>query len=268
MLSSVLRKSIFDYRRSLIGWGLGTAAAAGLVVSLFPVIRDTPEIIDLLESYPEVLLELFGIDNIDTYTSPPGFLETQLFGSYVPLIFLIFGIGKGIAAIAGEEQERTLDVLLANPITRERVVLEKAGATVAMIGALGVVLLLVMSVGAPFFDGWPGFYEMFSGALSAVLLGVTFAFLGLATGAVTGRRGVALGITAGLAVATFIFQGIAPLVDGLNWLDRLSPFFYYLDHDPLQNGIHWGHLGVLIGLCAVLFGVALWGFNRRDVGVA
>ena len=58
MLRTVFGKTIFDSRRTIIGWTLGIAAAAGLVVGLYPVIRDSPEIVDLLESYPEALLEL------------------------------------------------------------------------------------------------------------------------------------------------------------------------------------------------------------------
>jgi ABC-2 type transport system permease protein len=268
MLRSVAAKTVFDSRKSMIGWMIGAAVAAGLVVGLYPIIRDTPAITDLLESYPEALLEAIGIDNIETYTSPPGFLETQLFSSYVPLIFLIFAIGRGVAAIAGEERDRTLDVLLANPVTRDRVVLEKAGAIAALVAVLGAVVFLVVLTGSLFYDGWPSVANVGSGVVSAVLFGLAFGLLGLAAGAVTGRRGAALGITSGIAVAAFIIDGLAPLVDGLRWAERLSPFYYYLDHNPLQRGFHLGNAAVLAGLCALFLGIAIWGFRRRDVGVA
>lgn len=268
MLRTVFGKSIFDVRRSMIGWGLGAAAAAGLVVVLFPVIRDTPEITDLLDSYPEGLLELFGIDNVDTYTSAPGFLETQLFSAYVPLIFLIFAIGRGISAIAGEERERTLDVLLANPITRQRVVLDKAASLAVLVGTLSLITLAVVWLGAPFYDGWPGLGEIVAASSSAFLLGMTFGLLGLAAGAVSGRRGLALGVTAGVTVAAYIINGLAPLVEGLEWAQRLSPFHYYLDHNPLQNGFDAANAAVLAGLCLFFLAVAVWGFRRRDIGVS
>lgn len=268
MLRTVLGKGIFDSRRTMIGWGLGMAAAAGLVVGLYPVIRDSPEIVDLLESYPEALLELFGIDNIDTYTSPPGFLETQLFSVYVPLIFLIFAIGRGVSAIAGEEQEGTLDVLLAAPVTRERVVLEKAGSIAVLVTALGTVLFAVVWLGSLVFDAWPGTLEIIAGTVSAILLALVFSYLALAAGGISGRRGLSLGVVAGLTVATYIIQGVAPLVDGLEWAERLSPFYYYLDHNPLQNGFDVLNGLVLAGMAVVFLGAAVWGFRRRDVGVA
>ncbi|MDH3729913.1 MAG: ABC transporter permease [Acidimicrobiia bacterium] len=268
MLHSIAGKTIFDSRRAMIGWMIGTALAALLVVAIYPIIRDTPEILDLLESYPEAMLEMFGIDDIDSYTSPPGFLETQLFSTYVPLIFLIFAIGRGVSVLAGEERDRTLDVLLANPVSRERVILEKAAAIAALIAVLGAVVFVVVLSGSLLYEGWPSVVNLVSAVISAILMGLTYGWLALAAGAVTGRRGMAMGVAAGLAVATYIINGVAPLVEGLEWAVNLSPFNYYLDHNPLQNGFHLGNAAVLAGLCALFLGVAVWGFRRRDVGVA
>ena len=268
MLNNVLAKTIFENRRSMIGWSIGMLAITLFVVLIYPVIRDTPEITDLLESYPETLLQIFGIDDIDTYTSPPGFLGVQLFSTYVPILFVIFGIGKGVAAIAGEERDQTLDLLMSNPISRSRVIWEKTGALAALIAGLGAVLFVGVWLGGLLFDGWPGIYELVSAALSSILLGLVFGFLALAAGATTGRRGLSVAVAAGVAVATFLFQGIAPLDESLSFFEKLSPFFYFQDHKPLVNGIHWGHAAVLAALAAAFLGVAHWGFNRRDLGVS
>lgn len=109
---------------------------------------------------------------------------------------------------------------------------------------------------------------MFVAVFSAVLLALTFGFLALVVGAMTGRRGVSIAVASAVAVATFIPTRIAPAVDGLNWLEWPSPFFYYLDQKPLTKGIHWGHAATLATLVLVLLGVAVWGIRRRDVGVS
>ena len=49
----------------------------------------------------------------------------------VPLLLLIAAIGAGARATAGEEERGTLDLLLANPISRRRLVLEKLAALAA-----------------------------------------------------------------------------------------------------------------------------------------
>ena len=46
----------------------------------------------------------------------------------VPLLLMIAAIGAGAGAIAGEEERGTLELLLANPLSRRRLVLEKTAA--------------------------------------------------------------------------------------------------------------------------------------------
>ena len=43
--------------------------------------------------------------------------------------------------------------------------------------------------------------------------------------ALTGRKAVAAGGAGALAVLGFLINGFAPLVDGLDWLKYLSPFY-------------------------------------------
>ena len=51
----------------------------------------------------------------------------------LPLLLLVFAIGLGARAIAGSEQEGTLELLLSNPVTRRTVVAERYLAMVGMI---------------------------------------------------------------------------------------------------------------------------------------
>ena len=104
-------------------------------------------------------------------------------------------------------------------------------------------------------------------SFSGVLLGMVFGTLALAVGAATGKRGVSLGVASGVALLAFLIQTLAPIVDWLEAAHPLTPFYYYGDNQPLVNGLHWGHVGVLIGLSALLVLVALLTFRRRDISV-
>ena len=55
MLSSVFSKSLRDLRRSFAWWALGLAGYVALIVSVYPTIRDNPDLNKLVESYPEAL---------------------------------------------------------------------------------------------------------------------------------------------------------------------------------------------------------------------
>ena len=63
----------------------------------------------------------------------------------------------------------------------------------------------------------------------------------------------------------FLINGFAPLVDGLDWLKYLSPFYYYAGHDPIANGVDVGDLVVLGAATIVLTVVAVGGLRRRDL---
>ena len=56
-------------------------------------------------------------------------------------------------------------------------------------------------------------------------------------------------------------------MDALEPLSKLSPFYYYIDGDPITNGLNFMHAAVLMGLTGVLLAVALITFERRDLAV-
>ena len=80
---------------------------------------------------------MFGAGIID-YTSPAGYFSTELFSFMVPLLLLVFGIGFGANAIAGDEEKGTLGFLLTNPVPRWRVVVDKFGVLIVSMILLGL----------------------------------------------------------------------------------------------------------------------------------
>ena len=139
MLRTITTKTIRDGRRSLFWWSIGLVGLTVLTVATYPAVRDMPGMEDLLEGLPEAILALIGESDL---LSPAGYLNSQLFGAIVPLLFLFYGVAAGAGAIAGEEENRTLDLLLSNPVSRTRVLLEKALAMVIGLLLLGAILWL------------------------------------------------------------------------------------------------------------------------------
>ena len=54
----------------------------------------------------------------------------------------------GATVVAGEEEARTLDQLLANPVPRWRILIEKGAAIIIGIAVLGVMFWSALVVGA------------------------------------------------------------------------------------------------------------------------
>ena len=265
LLSSILLKTLWDQRKTFLWWSAGVSALNVLNVSLYPSIEDQSEFDAIFENMPEAFSRLF-VGDVVSLTSPEGYLNSQNFIVMLPLIFLVFAIGRGGGAIAGEEERGTLDLLLSYPIRRSRVVLEKFAAMVIATLALGVVSWLSMTAPALVIDMDLSPLRIGEANLSCALLGLAFGSLALALGCTTGSRGLSLGVASALAVAAYFVNALAPLVDFLEPTQKFSPFYLYIGADPLSNGLDPVHAGALLGLVAGFLAVGTALFGRRDLG--
>lgn len=266
MLRNILLKTLRDQRRALGWWSVGIVTLVCSVLPFYPSMRDNAQYNQLLDTLPEQLraVLLAGAQDI---TSPAGYLNSQLFSLLVPLLLLIYAIGFGANTIAGEEERHTLELLLAHPLRRGQVVIEKFGALVLAVALLGLVLWLSLWSGALLVDMAIGVGKLASATLGGVLLGILFGALALALGAATGNRGLSGGVAAALAFGSYLLYSFSTFVERLEPYREASPFTWYIGDEPLRNGLQVGHVAALVGTTLVLLALAVWTFNRRDVAV-
>ncbi|MGH2678494.1 MAG: ABC transporter permease subunit [Actinomycetota bacterium] len=265
MLRNVFLKTLRDHRRSLIGWAIGLTAFTLFILAFYPTIRQSGgQFRELLRTLPPALRAISG--RVADFT-PEGYLNGQFFNLLAPLLLLIFAIGFGARTLAGEERDGTLELVMAAPVPRWRIVTDKFLAMAVGTIIIGLIMLIVLALGAPAFDLDVDMARLTGMVLSAVLLAVAFGALALATGALTGRRSVAASVAVVLAVTSYLINAFAPLSDSVDAFKGLSPFFYYNSADPLRNGADPLHLLFLAFLGLVFFGLALLAFDRRDVRV-
>jgi ABC-2 type transport system permease protein len=107
--------------------------------------------------------------------------------------------------------------------------------------------------------------NLFGASLTAGALGLAFGAIAFLLGAATGRRTLAIGLTAAAAVAAYLVNALAALVSGLGPLQKASPFYHYAVGDPLRQGVAPAHLLILVAvaLVAAVAGIVL--FDRRDL---
>jgi ABC-2 type transport system permease protein len=87
----------------------------------------------------------------------------------------------------------------------------------------------------------------------------------MAIGALTGSRMLSIGIALGVAVGGFFVNVLSPLVEGLRAFRFLSAHYHYIGYDPLASGLDGGHALALLIATAVMLGVAVLAFERRDL---
>ena len=264
MLRSVFGKSLWDQRRGILIWALAIAAVGVLYAAFWPLMRD-PAMAAVLDAYPPELLDALGFTDI---TSPAGYLGATSFGLLGPILVLVFAAQLGTRAVAGDEESGRLDVLLAHPIERWQVVLQRAGALVVALALPVAALFVALLIAA----GPAEFASIGAGNLAAAslqlgLLGLVFGTLALAVGALTGSRGLASAAVALVGVMGYVANTLGPSIDAISWSRSFSPFYYYSGGRPLANGWQLDDAGVLGAAALVLVALAVWGLRRRDIGV-
>lgn len=253
-----------DHWRAIAGWAAGLAALSAMQLAVYPSVRESSAgMSQLIDSFPSALKTMFRMTD---YTSGPGYLGAEMFSIFVPFVFVGLGASWGSGATAAEEERGTADLLLSLPVSRDRVLLAKLAAIVSAIAGLAVFFWAILLAGCRSINLHVGTAELLGACVAVALLGCLYAGVGLAAGALTGRRSVALGVAIGLALAGFLLYSLGPLVDALKpWL-KVTPFQWALGNEPLRNGISPTYAALLIGTSCATYVVAVVAFRRRDIG--
>ena len=244
--------------RSTVLTGLGMASVILMVGALFPAVGDSIGKLDL----PKGVSELLGGADYATIT---GWMRSEIGAVYGPLVIAATAITAAAGSTAGEEESGILGLVLAHPIGRSRLVLEKAGAVAVGVLVIAAGTWLGLVVGVAVAGGGIGVGHQAALAVHLAFFGFASGAVALALAGITGRRAVAAGGAAAFAVIGFLINGFAPLVNGVSWLKYASPFYYYAGHDPLGSGIHLGDLAMLAAATAALTAIAALSFRRRDL---
>lgn len=257
---NVFRKTFSDQRWPVLGYGLALLIFSSTSVWLWPSVRDTLQNFEV----PPALEAIIGSDI--NFATPAGYLSGRFFG-WTDILVVVFAIIAGTGAIAGEEGTGTIELLLAQPLTRTRAVLEKLAAlTVAMflIVAAGYLGFLIA---VPTVDIDISLVDL--AIACATMLPITMFFLALSfwSGAVAPSRATAAAALIGVATVTYFIYTLSNGIGSVEWMRYASPFYYYGNGASLTHGVIWWHVGLLLGLGALFVLLTLRTFERRDVSV-
>lgn len=256
-LSSISLKVARDRWR---GWAISAASLTLLLLFGMASYREVD--LSVYTELPEAWRSLMGIgDDVDV----GGLAISYVFGSFGAVVVAVMALVMGSAAIAGEERNGTMNILLANPRSRTHVLLSKALALVLLTALAVAAIWITVHPMAALLSVEIGGLDVEALALHLYVNAVFYGMLALAIGAATGNRDTATGVASGILVLSFFAVGLLPLVEGLEDLRKAFPWYYFDGSEPVHNGIAWGHLAVLITASVALLAAAVVGFNRRDL---
>ena len=191
---------------------------------------------------------------------------------FLPLLLAIYAIVNGTGTLAGEEDNGTLEPIMALPLPRWQLVMSKA---IALGVALLLILLIVGLAMAVSFNTLPGDIDT-GGVTSADMIVVAlavwplvafFAMFSLFLGAFVPSRRLAAIIATVLLVFGYFGNNLASMVGWLERIQPLLPFYYFDSANLMKDGPDPQNTLILLAAGATSLILALVFFQLRNVTV-
>lgn len=242
---------LYEQRAMLLVWGAGTVLLAAFFLSLARAAADIVRFVPSFRAYFR-----------GTETSDPAVLLLGLFWfGFAGFLVAAYAITQ-VARWAAEDGNGRLEMTLAQPVARWRVVAERGLALTAATALLAGVGSIVVAAGAPgqaiALDA--GRLLLATGLL--VPLALTFGALGAA--AIARLPRLAVGVLAVVATFSFVISQFGPLLGWPEWALDLSVFHLY--GTPLSAGLYATGLVVMLAVLAAGFATGVVVMRFRDVG--
>ena len=262
---SLFWHELLNRRSAVLGWSVGLIFFGYIYLGIYPSMADQMSAFDLT-AVP--FYEAMGVTDMASFEG----YAAGTFINFLPIILAIYAITTGTAALAGEEDDGTLELLATLPLPRWHIVVAKAAA----IGLVLLVVLLITSLGLMgiFISIQDEIVTVVQTAdwlpltLAAWPLTMAFGMISLFLGTITPNRRMAG------ALATLFFLGnyFGHAVTGMSaayegW--RPWFLFHYYDNSRavFTNGVSGGDMALLTGVAVLGLGLALLAFQRRNLMV-
>ncbi len=261
-----LRYELANLRGATLGWALAVAMFACVYVAFYPSLPPEMTQLDLSQIELYQAIGSFNMSTFENYVASTILL-------FMAVIAVVFGITIGTHALAGEEEDGTLELLVTLPLTRAQVVLVKGIAillsifAVLVLAGAGLTLLFITMRDQIQTDLTP--WQLFQVVLNAWPLTSAFAMFGLWMGAYLPSRKLASGAAIGLFLASFLGNNLAGMVEGLAGIEKYSLFHYYnVSVEVFTEGVAASDVLTLVGALLAFWLLAGLAFQRRNLTAA
>lgn len=263
-ITNLIIKTLYDRRRSSFFWCLGIIIMSLFYAVIYKTIGSNPEFTKALEGSNSGFQSLIG--SAEFFSTPAGFIHAEFFSITMPVIFCILAIIIGSSILSKEEETRTIELILARPISRGKIIAQKFVS----------MLLIILFIGSSVIFGlWLGklsisifkldMYLTFMATLSLVLVALAFGSLALLLSTLKPSRGFVGGIAGLYFIVSYIISTFGDQVSWLKSTRFLSLFHYYDSMNILMHNIKLSYLLILLSVSLVCLLLSCKLIYKRDL---
>lgn len=263
---NLLLRELKTNRRSLLIWTAILALLNLMMMALFPSFAaDAEQLEGYIDVFPEEFSRIFGLDKLNM-TEPIGFYSVEAYFMVV-LFGSMFAAMLGTTMLSKEEDEKTIEFLLAKPVSRSQVVTGKVLAVLMLLVILNLVIAAVTVASFEIFVSGYSRAELARLLIAPFIGQLAFAGLGLLLSVFLARRRAAISAGIGLVLGLYFLNVIANLTDKLDFLRFLSPFWYIEAADIVEDGFVPWKLALMLGVVAATVAATYWTYNQKDITI-
>lgn len=253
-------------RKSFIIWTASLVLFNIMIMSLFPSIADNTKMYDeMIKEFPKGIIEVFGLDKISMFTIL-GFFGTESY-LFITLFGSIYAMLLGASILSKEESEKTIEFLLAKPVTRSTIVTAKAANVFFYITLFNLIFSFTN-------------YLMFEAvkkeeySLKALLmlsagpwlLHLTFAAIGLLISVFVVKAKSVYPVSIGFVLVMYFINIMSSISEKLTNLKYFTPFKYVDAPDIIINEkIEPIYLIIMLIIITVSIAATYVLYNRKNM---
>ena len=238
-----------------LAWGVGIGlegffmgAAAGSLASQLATL--SPETLTMVRTlFPKIDL-----------LSPGGFLQL----AFVAIGFILVGFAAAtlVSGWSSDETSGRLELLLAAPLQRARWALASGAGLYGAIAVMTALFAAGIGIGIATGGGDPTTPML--GTIVMGLYALALAGVGIAIGGLV-RAGIAAETVAGIVIAMFLLDLVAPALRLPDWVNQLALTAHL--GQPMVGLWDWSGIAACVVIAAVGLALSALGLSRRDVSV-
>lgn len=262
--------------KGLIIWTASICAILFMYLMFFPSMKDAgfDELLSSkMDMLPDVLKEHLGLDKTPNFAIYIEYLSYILMDVMIGVS--IYGLILGVKALASEEQDKTVEFQMANPISRAQLVTYKMMVGFVAITILMISILLTCLIGGAIYSDKDYTMEIITMIKMSIIPAYIYLFIGFMLSTILKKNMATPGVALGIFFGTYVLGIMAGVIDKIKWMKYLSPANYVLPTDVMKSNLvnktggDFSMKGIYIGAVLIVVSIITTYvvYNKKDMEI-
>ncbi|MRH43678.1 ABC transporter permease subunit [Aquibacillus halophilus] len=265
---NIVNRELKAHRKSLVIWSFGIIAIIASGMSKYAGMESSGQSINkLMGDMPKIMQAIMGTGSLDL-TTPLGFYGVLYL--YLVIMLTIHAAMLGATIVAKEERDKTVEFLIAKPITRTYIITSKLIASIIQILVLNIISLIFSIIFVARYSDMDVILQDIVILTSGLLL-LQFIFLTVGSGIAAASKKQpksAPTIAAAILLFTFLLSIGVDMNENLGALKFFTPFKYVVA-DKILNGHGIDPISIVLSFVIIIgmLAVTYIFYNKKDLHV-